>query len=109
LKQVGFQRLNFFPKKLINNQKLKKFDNIEIMANLYNSLGSAYQLQSKNLDSVEYYYKKCIDLITNPELDYYRLAAYINISDVYVEKNKSSYNRQIKFRRRRVFINLMFE
>ncbi|MDX2171776.1 MAG: response regulator [Bacteroidota bacterium] len=71
-----------------SESKLKSFDNVEIIANLYNSLGSAYQLQSKNIDSVEYYYKKCIDLITNPELDYYRLAAYINISDLYIEKNK---------------------
>lgn len=78
--------------------KLKNFDNVEILANLYNSLGSAYQLQSKNIDSVEYYYQKCINLITNPELDFYRLAAYINISDVYIEKNKFDLAEQNLFK-----------
>ncbi len=78
--------------------KLKNFNNVEILANLYNSLGSAYQLQSKNIDSVEYYYQKCIDLITNPDLDFYRLAAYINISDVYIEKNKFELAEQNLFK-----------
>ncbi|MDP1802039.1 MAG: tetratricopeptide repeat protein [Bacteroidota bacterium] len=70
--------------------KLKSFDNIEILANLYNSLGSAYLLESKfkNLDSAEYYYAKNISLITKPEHEPFRLAAIINISDVYIEKKQ---------------------
>ena len=56
--------------------KVKTFDNIEILANLYNSLGSAYLLESKfkNLDSAEYYYGKNISLITKPEHEAFRLS-----------------------------------
>jgi two-component system, sensor histidine kinase ChiS len=68
--------------------QLKNFNNVELLANLYNSLGSAYQLQSKNIDSAVYYYKKNIQLITNPTQDAFRLAAYVNLGNIYTDQNK---------------------
>lgn len=89
---AAFQRLGKYNEAVAilrsSEQQLKNFNNPEVLASIYNSLGSAYQLQGRNLDSVEYYYKKNIGLITNPDLDYYKLPAFINISDVYISKNK---------------------
>ena len=68
--------------------KLKHSDKQGLLANLYNSLGSAYQLESKNLDSAAYYYQKNIDMITKPEDEAYRLAAYVNIAGIYIEENQ---------------------
>jgi len=88
----AFQRLGKYNEAIAilrdSELKLKNFNNVEILANLYNSLGSAYFLQNKNLDSVEYFYKKNINLITDSNQDAFRLAAYINLSDLYIEKNK---------------------
>ncbi len=88
------QRIGYFKEAISilrdSEIKLKSFNNVEILANLYNSLGSAYLLESKfkNLDSAEYYYAKNISLITKPEHEPFRLAAIINISDVYIEKKE---------------------
>ncbi len=86
----AYQRLGKFDEaiaKLRTSENiLKNYNNTELLANLYNSIGSAYQLQNQHIDSVEYYYKKCINLITKPEDEFYCMAAYINIADLYNEK-----------------------
>ncbi len=88
----AYQRLGKFDEaiaKLRTSENiLKNYHNTELLANLYNSIGSAYQLQNQHIDSVEYYYKKCINLITKPEDEFYCMAAYINIADLYIEKQK---------------------
>jgi len=98
----AFQRLGKYNEAVAilrdSELKLKNFNNVEILANLYNSLGSAYFLQNKNLDSVEYYYKKNINLITDVRQDAFRLAAYINLSDLYTEKNKFDLAEQNLFK-----------
>ena len=73
---------------LDSEKKLKNFDKVEILANLYNTLGSAYQLGKKNLDSAEYYYAKNIALISKPEHEAFRLAAYLNIGQLYIESKQ---------------------
>lgn len=88
----AYQRLGKFDEaiaKLRTSENiLKNYNNTELLANLYNSIGSAYQLQNQHIDSVEYYYKKCINLITKPQDEFYCMAAYINIADLYIEKQK---------------------
>ncbi len=73
---------------LESEKKLKNYDNIEILANLYNTLGSAYQLGKNNLDSAEYYYAKNILLISEPKYEAYRIAAFLNIGQLYTEKKE---------------------
>lgn len=81
-----------------SEKTLKDFKNVEILANLYNSLGSAYQLQQKNIDSAEYYYKKNIELIIDPAQDAFKLAAYINLADIYIQKNKLDLAEELLFK-----------
>lgn len=87
-----FQRLGRFKEAIAllkdSEIKLRHSGKQGLLANLYNSLGSAYQLESKNLDSAAYYYQKNIDMITKPEDEAYRLAAYVNIAGIYIEKNQ---------------------
>lgn len=84
---------------------LKDFKNVEILANLYNSLGSAYQLQ-QNSDSAEYYYKKNIELITSPSQDAYRLAAFINLANIYTQTNKLNAAETLLFKALAISTNL---
>ncbi|MBS1650430.1 MAG: tetratricopeptide repeat protein [Bacteroidetes bacterium] len=88
------QRLSKFKeaiKILKDSEKaLLQFNNIELLANLYNSLGTAYLFESniRNLDSSIFYFNKNIQLISLPEHDAYRLAAYVNLGDVFIEKKE---------------------
>ena len=58
-----------------------------ILANLYNSMGSAFQLGYNNLDSAEFYYLKNVEMINQPELETFRLSAFANLGELYLQKN----------------------
>ncbi len=81
-----------------SEKTLKDFKNVEILANLYNSLGSAYSLKQNNNDSAEYYYKKNIDFIKDPSQNAFRLAAYINLADIYIKKTKFDSAEELLFK-----------
>ncbi len=73
---------------LDSEKKLKQFNNPGILANLYNSLGGAYQQGENNQDSAEYYYSKNIALIPQPEYQPFRLAAFLNLGQLYLQKGQ---------------------
>lgn len=68
-----------------------------ILANLYNNMGSAFQLAYNNLDSAEYYYLKNILLIDQAGLEPFRLSALVNLGEIYLLKGNFN-NANLFFR-----------
>lgn len=91
---AALQRLSKFNEAILilkNSEKqLLNFKNVELLANVYNSIGSVYLFDSdiKNLDSAAKYFNKNIQLISKPEHEAYRLAAYVNLATVFIEQKK---------------------
>lgn len=67
-------------------QHLKKSGDIGILALLYNNMGGNFQHGLKNIDSAEYYYNKSISMPIAPGEEMYKMAAYRNIGEIYLEK-----------------------
>lgn len=57
-----------------------------IFANIYNTMGSAFQLGYNNLDSAEYYYLKNISVLNQPGLESFGLSAFTNLGELYLTK-----------------------
>jgi len=72
----------------VSERKIKEFNNIEILGNIYNSMGSVYQMAFKDLDSAEYFYRKNIEMLTDPKMDIYKMPAHRNLGELYIEKGK---------------------
>jgi two-component system sensor histidine kinase ChiS len=68
--------------------KLQGEKNKAILGNLYNTLGSIYQMGEHRLDSAEYCYRKALKLAEHEQAGLYKLTAHANIGMVCNEQNK---------------------
>ncbi len=67
--------------------RIKQYNNVTMLANIYNMIGAIYQMELK-IDSAQSYYEKTLSMLTDEKDMAYKFTAYANLGEILIVKGR---------------------